>query len=416
MLEAAIIGTGPYGLSIAAHFRRLGVSYRIFGRPMDSWLSHMPKGMLLKSDGFASNIYDPGEQFTLKQFCLERGIDYTDLGTPVRLETFSAYGLAFRDRLVPNLEEKLVVRVDSRRDGFLLELETGETLTAKRVILAVGITHFSYVPPQLRQLPSEFLSHSFQHSELESWRGRSVAVIGAGSSAIDLAGLLHEAGADVQLVARDKALKFHVKMQMDRPRSLWQQVRSPVSGLGPGLRTRFFADAPNVFRHLPERYRLETVRTFLGPAGGWFAKEKVMGKVPLVLGFSPVQAEILDNRVCLHLRAEDGTERKIHPEHVIAATGYKFDLNRLSFLSPQVRTGIRTVEGTPVLSSSFESSLPGLHFVGLAAANTFGPVMRFAFGAGYTARHLTQSVAKSASRGQAWSSVPGVQTIKNTGR
>jgi hypothetical protein len=413
MLEAAIIGTGPYGLSIAAHFRRLGVPYRIFGRPMDSWLSHMPKGMLLKSDGFASNIYDPSEQFTLKQFCLERGINYADLGTPVRLETFSAYGLAFRDRLVPNLEEKLVVRVDSRQDGYLLELETGETLTAKRVILAVGITHFSYVPPQLRQLPSEFLSHSFQHSELASWRGRSVAVIGAGSSAIDLAGLLHEAGADVQLVARDKALKFHIRMQMDKPRSLWQQVRSPVSGLGPGLRTRFFADAPNVFRHLPERYRLETVRTFLGPAGGWFAKEKVMGKVPLVLGFSPVRAEILDNRVCLHLRAEDGAEQKIHPEHVIAATGYKFDLNRLTFLSPQVRTGIRTVEGAPVLSSSFESSLPGLHFVGLGAANTFGPVMRFAFGAGYTARQLTQKVAKWASRGRAWSTVPGVQTIKN---
>ena len=38
MLETAIIGTGPYGLSIAAHFRRRGIPYRIFGRPMDSWL------------------------------------------------------------------------------------------------------------------------------------------------------------------------------------------------------------------------------------------------------------------------------------------------------------------------------------------------------------------------------------------
>ena len=63
MLETAIIGTGPYGLSIAAYLRRLGISYRIFGRPMDSWISHMPKGMMLKSDGFASNIYAPGAQF-----------------------------------------------------------------------------------------------------------------------------------------------------------------------------------------------------------------------------------------------------------------------------------------------------------------------------------------------------------------
>ena len=139
MLETAIIGTGPYGLSIAAHFRQLGIPYRIFGRPMDSWLRHMPKGMLLKSDGFASNIFDPGREFTLKQFCLERGSEYADLGTPVRLETFAAYGLAFKDRMISDLEEKLVVEVDPCQDGFLLRIETGETLTAKRVILAVGI-------------------------------------------------------------------------------------------------------------------------------------------------------------------------------------------------------------------------------------------------------------------------------------
>ena len=215
MLEAAIIGAGPYGLSVAAHFRRFGIPFRIFGRPMDSWLSHMPKGMLLKSDGFASNICDPGGEFTLRQFCLERRIEYADMGTPVRLETFAAYGLAFRDRMVPDLEEKLVVSVDPCQDGFLLELENGETLMAKRVILAVGITHFRHVPANLQHLPSEFLSHSFQHSELESFRGRSVVVIGAGSSAIDLAGLLYEADADVQLVARDKTLVFHEKTPMD---------------------------------------------------------------------------------------------------------------------------------------------------------------------------------------------------------
>lgn len=414
MLETAIIGTGPYGLSIAAHLRSRGISYRIFGRPMDSWRSHMPKGMLLKSDGFASNICDPGKEFTLKQFCLERGIEYADMGTPVGLETFSAYGLAFRDRMVPDLEEKLVHRIDRCNNHFLLELETGETLTAKRVILAIGITHFQYLPANLSHLPSGFISHSFQHSELESFRGRSVAIIGAGSSAIDLAGLLHEVGADVQLVARNKALKFHEKMQMDKPRSLWQQIRSPLSGLGPGLKSRFFADAPNIFHHLPERFRLESVRKHLGPSGGWFAKEKVIGKVQLELGFSPVHAEILNNRVCLHLRAEDGTERKIHADHVVAATGYKVDLNRLTFLSSALRDKIQVVEGAPVLSSTFESSQPGLYFVGLAAANSFGPVMRFAYGAAYTARHLTQRISKLASNRQEWSTVPGTQTIKNT--
>ena len=392
MLEAAIVGAGPYGLSIAAHFHVLGVPHRIFGRPMDSWVSHMPKGMLLKSDGFASNLSDPRGDFSLKRFCFENGIDYADMGTPVRLETFSAYGRAFQERMVPDLEDKLVENVDRHEDGFVLTLEDGEEVRTKRVVFAVGITHFQHVPAVLQQLPSEFLSHSFQVSEVDGFQGQRVVVIGAGSSAIDLAALLYEAGADVQLVARARALLFHEKMPMDKPRSLWQKVRSPLSGLGPGIRSRMFADAPGVFRYLPENYRLQTVRTFLGPAGGWFAKEKVMGKVPLVLGSSLERAEISDRHVSLRLRSDDGSTRSIDAEHVIAATGYKVDVSRLTFLNAVLRDKIKLLQGAPVLSSSFESSTSGLFFVGLAAANSFGPVMRFACGAGYTARRLSRKL------------------------
>jgi len=135
MIETAIIGAGPYGLSIAAHFRSRSIPFRIFGRPMDSWLAHMPKGMMLKSDGFASNIYDPGSKFTLKQFCTERGIEYADMGIPVRLATFGEYGLAFRDRMVPELEDKVVTGVERSADGFRLQLDDGEEVKARRVVL-----------------------------------------------------------------------------------------------------------------------------------------------------------------------------------------------------------------------------------------------------------------------------------------
>lgn len=392
MLQTAIIGAGPYGLSLAAHFHQLGVSFRIFGRPMDSWLVHMPKGMLLKSDGFASNISDPNREFTLGQFCAERGITYADMGLPVQLETFSAYGLAFRDRVVPELEEKLVVNVESVPDGFQLQLEDGETFTAKRVVLAVGITHFDYIPPSLESLPVNFVSHSSRHRNLERFRGRSVVVVGAGSSAIDLAGLLHDAGADVQLVARNRELKFHER-QKDGKRSLWERIRRPKSGLGPGLKSRFFSDAPMVFRYLPKSLRLKIVRTHLGPAGGWFSREKVIGRVPLQLGCALESAEVRDGRVHLHVRALDGSKRQISAEHVIAATGFKVDLDRLRFLSGEIRSKINQVENTPVLSSKFESSVPGLYFVGIAAANSFGPLMRFAYGADFAARRVTSAVA-----------------------
>jgi len=408
MLNTAIIGAGPYGLSLAAHLRYRGIPFRIFGRPMDSWLAHMPKGMLLKSDGFASNIYDPADEFTLKCFCTERGINYADTGVPVSLDTFSAYGLAFRHRMVPELEDKLVVRLERSAGGFSLKLDDGETVTARRVVLAVGITHFKYVPANLAHLPAEFLSHSFNHHELEGFRGRSVAVIGGGSSALDFAGLLYDAGAEVQLISRRKSLRFH-SVPTGKPRSWWQQIRHPQSGLGPGMRSRFFADAPMAFHYLPEWLRLETVRKALGPSGGWFSRDKVIGRVPLLLECTPKRAEISQGRVRLSLLEANGSERQILPEHVIVATGYKVDLGRLTFLSTEIRSKIKAVDHTPLLSSNFESSVPGLYFVGIAAANSFGPVMRFAFGAGFAARRITAAMMKSLSKSAA--SVPASAAI-----
>ncbi len=413
MLEIAIVGAGPYGLSAAAHLRVLGVPFRIFGRPMDSWLAHMPKGMMLKSDGFASNIYDPEGGFTLRHFCAENGIEYSDTGLPVSRETFTQYGLAFRERMVPELEEKLVVRVDHSSGAFHLELEDGEVLNARRVVLAVGITHFSHIPSNLVHLPPELLSHSFRHHDLEPFRGRSVVVIGGGASATDLAGLLRETDADVQLVARDTTLKFHGMPQIGKTRSLWQRVRNPQSGLGPGWRSRFFADAPLAFHCWPESLRLKTVRRHLGPSGGWFAKEKVIGKLPVFLGHTALHAEAQGSRVCLKLGAADGRECQMVTDHIIAATGYKVDLERLKFLSSEIRSKVKAVEGTPVLSTDFESSVPGLYFAGVASANSFGPVMRFAFGAGFAARRLAGSMTKSLSLGRAFGAARRAMAVKD---
>ncbi len=400
MLSVAIVGAGPYGLSLAAHFRQRGIPFRIFGRLMDSWLAHMPKGMMLKSDGFASDIYDPEGQLTLRRFCAGQGIEYADTGVPVRIETFVAYGLAFQERMVPELEDKQVSSIERSRNGFLLRLNDGEAVEARQVVLAVGITHFEHVPDNLAHLPQEFLSHSSYHNDLGSFQGRKVVVIGGGSSALDLAGLLHKAGVEVQLVSRRKELKFHTKPN-DKPRSWWQQIRHPQSGLGPGLRSRFFANAPRAFHYLPERLRLELVRRTLGPSGGWFSKDMVTGRVPLLLGHTVKRAEIQDGMVQLHLRAAEGGERTITADHVIAATGYRVQMERLKFLSENIRSSLKVVDGTPVLSSTFESSIPGLHFVGIAAANSFGPVMRFAFGASFAAEHLSRALVKSLSRAQA---------------
>ena len=78
--DVAIIGSGPYGLSIGAHLAARRVDSRVFGRPMHTWQTAMPRGMKLNSDGFASSLYDPANAFTLEHYCKERDLPYQNAG------------------------------------------------------------------------------------------------------------------------------------------------------------------------------------------------------------------------------------------------------------------------------------------------------------------------------------------------
>lgn len=397
MCDVAIIGAGPYGLSIAAHLKARGLDIRILGSPMQTWLKHMPKGMRLKSEGFASSLDDPGSTFTLASYCQQNGVPYADIGLPVPLEIFTSYGLEFQKRFVPEVENKLVVSVQCSSQGFQLCLDNGEVFAASRVVMAIGLTHYEYVPPILSALPAEFVSHSGRHHTLDQFKGREVAVVGAGASALDLAALLHRAGSQVQIIARKPVIRFHDPPETLSP-SLMDQLRNPITGIGPGWKLFLCTNAPLMFRLMPERFRFDKVRQILGPAPGWFIKQEVVGKVPFNLGVTITEARVQNGRVSLQLTDSSGTAREVRTERVIAATGYRVDLRRLHFLHADVLSGIQAVEQTPVLSSNFESSVPGLYFVGTSAANTFGPLLRFAFGARFTARRLSRHLEKSFSR------------------
>ena len=386
--NVAIIGAGPYGLSIATHLRASGIEFRIFGSPLRAWRSQMPKDMFLKSEGFASNLYDPQGDLTLERFCKESGLGYSHHDSPVPLDTFAAYGVAFQQRLVPDLEDELVIALRRVPEGFHLTLDNGETLTARRVIVAVGLSDFRQIPAQLAGLPPEVLTHSAEHYDLSGFKGRDVSVIGGGSSALDVVASLRACGAHARLVARRPAIKWNMPVKL-HPWQRWY----PASGLGGGWRNAFFEHAPMVFRYLPQETRMGIVRRWLGPAGGWPARQAVE-QGPVLLGHSLRSAEYRDGRVHLRLFDHNGRETVIPTDHVIAATGYKVDLRRLGFLASEIRSGLQMAEYTPILSPNFESSVPDLYFVGLAAANTFGPVMRFLLGARYTARRLTRHFAQ----------------------
>ncbi|MGD0493564.1 MAG: NAD(P)-binding domain-containing protein [Steroidobacteraceae bacterium] len=390
VVDIAIIGAGPYGLSLAAHLSRTGKSFRIFGEPMRFWSNHMPRGMRLKSEGFASSLYDPDAEFTLERYCQEQGLPYAHVGLPVPLATFIAYGREFQRRYVPRLERVDVAKLQERSPGFELTTAAGESLRARSVVVATGIGSFTYLPPALQGLPSTLVSHSSQHADLSPLKGRRVLVLGGGSSAIDIAALLKDGGAAVELVARTESIKFHDPP--NEPRPLVERILEPRSGLGTGWRSRLSCDMPLVFHALPENLRIRVVERHLGPAPCWFTRDAIVDKVPLHLGATLEGAEATGSGIRVTI-SQNGEKKRIEAEHVIAGTGFKVALSRLAFLDETLRSRIRSTIDSPILGRRFESSVPGLYFVGISAANSFGPLLRFAFGANYAARRLSRHLA-----------------------
>ncbi len=402
--HAVIIGAGPYGLSLAAHFREVGIPFRVFGHPMHTWKTQMPVGMKLKSDGFASSLSAGSQSFTIGEWSAKNGRPYHDTLIPVPLEDFIHYGEDFARRFVPNLEQKNVTSVQRDGDKYRVELETGEEFRAERVILAMGVGSFHFIPKFLRGLPQGTVSHSSDHREFEHFAGKDVTVLGRGASSLNAAVLLSELGAKVTLISRSR--KIHIHEPTSDTRSLYARVRHPLSPLGVGVRSWMASAWPDLFRILPAAVRRVIVFKHLGPAGGTALQGRIHGKFPTLLGWSIDSVEELrtdaatdEPQLKVVLSGPDGEKRDHVTSHIIAGTGYRVELSRLGFLSESIASTIRLEpNGQPTLNRNFESTASGIYFVGPAAAASFGPLLRFAAGSQYAATRVTEHVQRALSR------------------
>jgi FAD-dependent urate hydroxylase len=390
VVEVAVIGAGPYGLSVAAHLRGLRVPVRVFGKPMSFWQDHTPKGLTLKSDAFASNLSAPGDDFPLERFYRETGrTDYSPLGLRVPAEVLTEYGQEFQRRYVSDVDEAQVVKLARTGNGFDLLLETGEQLSARKVIVASGLLSLSHIPDSFASVPPSMLSHSSAHHDLSKFSGRRVIVVGGGQSACETAALLNEQGAEVTLLTRRPLFWYDPANEdkLNAHRGLWRRVRRPNFGLGPGWRTWFWSEMPHWFAYLPRDVRHRKAHTLFGPAGSGWIKHRVDGVVPIFTG-ALRDVAVRADEVRLSV---DTTEKSVTlaADHIIAATGYRGDISRLPFINMK-RTEISSVGGVPVLNHAFESSVPGLHFVGYMSAATFGPSMRFIYGTRFAARRVSR--------------------------
>lgn len=347
--------------------------------------------MFLKSEGCASNLSDPSGRSSLAQYCAEQKLPYGEWGTPVAREVFTQYALCFQRKLVPNVENVTVTAVERSSGGFALRLSSGETLNAQQVIMATGMEHSAYIPEAIAQLPKELWSHTSEHYDLSHFKGADITVIGGGQSALETAALLSEEGASVHLLVREPSLVWN-PVPESSPRSFFDRLRYPRTGLGDGLSYWMYCNTPQLFYHLPRLTRVKKANTVLGPAGAWWLKSRVIGRMPILSSHFVFGAEARGNRAILQI-VGNGQPRNLTTDHVIAATGYRFDLRRQLCLSQNLRSQLRHEEQLPKLSSYFESSVHGLYFTGFASTNAFGPMMRFMIGTNYTAKRILKHIS-----------------------
>ncbi|HEV8461223.1 MAG TPA: FAD-dependent oxidoreductase [Gaiellaceae bacterium] len=384
--DVAILGAGPYGLAAAAHLHAAnGLEIRLFGDPMSFWHEQMPRGMVLRSPYVASNIADPERSLTLDGYQEQTR---RQLPKPVALEQFVDYGRWFQAQTVPgpHRDRRRVARI-ARNGSFRLDLVDGDSVSAGRVIVAAGIMPFAWTPPAFRNLPPELASHSSVHRDLSRFRGRRVLVIGGGQSALESAALLHELGAEVEVLVRAGRIYFlrraHGILHQLGP--LTRALFAPAE-VGPAGISRLVS-TPDLYRRLPrsvqDRFSVRSLR----PAGAAWLQSRLEG-VPMTFNAAVTAAREENGQVELTL-ADASTRRA---DHVLLATGYRVDIAGYRFLPSELLQGISRVGGYPRLRRGFESSVPGLHFLGAPSAWSFGPLMRFVAGTEFAAPALTRAV------------------------
>jgi hypothetical protein len=406
-----IVGAGPYGLALAHVLSQAGIETTTIGTPLGSWRGEMPRGMLLKSEGHASSIITSDAGLTLRSYCAEVGAEYQDIGLPVPLEVFASYGEWFQERAVPEVRPELVERITRGPQGFDVALQTGETVPAGRVVVATGIGRFAHIPPELRDAPGSTVSHTSRLRDPGVFAGRRVAVVGAGQSALESAALIREAGGEPIVLARRRALVWNSEPDPG-PVARRGRLRRPWSPLGPGWPLFVYSHLAAGYPALPETIRRTRARSTLGPAGGWWLHPRIEGLVEVRCGTRILGWQAKGEGLQLELAGPDGGST-LDVDHVLCGTGYRVDLGRLELLDPTVREQVLTSHGAPILSRTLESTVPGLHFTGAMAMDTFGPLMRFVCGAEFAARRFHDSLmgralfkSRRATRGSASRRVP----------
>lgn len=369
MLDLVIIGAGPYGISIAAHAQANGLSYELLGYPMDFWKNTMPQDMFIRTPYEYIQFPDINDELTIERFREETG---AELVNPLPRPTFVRYAMWFAEKTGVKFTPELVKTLEVDVDVFHVTTETRQVISARNVVISTGIEHYKHLPDLYKNLPSHLVSHTSGYTHFDQFAGKSIAVIGSGQSAWEAAGLLHIAGAYVELIYRRESANY-------------------AGGPADEIALRELGD---VFYNLTVEEKQEEWGQSPGSVAH-FLRSYVEGKVHENGSTQVVAAKATeDNRIALTLSSG---ETRVY-DHVLSASGFRIHVDKVPFLNEHARGNLVRDDGYeafPKLSETFESSISGLYFSGPLSSHSHGPTFRFILGLKKTASTIIPAIANT---------------------
>jgi lysine/ornithine N-monooxygenase len=384
-LDVAVIGAGPFGMSVAAHLPHRKV--RVFGEPMQTWRTRMPPDMLLRSDWEETSLSAPGDRGAIDLWARATGEGREE---PIPLQKFLRYADWFRHTFVRESDPADVAQLDRANGRFRITTTAGDEVDARRVVVAVGVTPFPYAPPPFQAAMGDGVAFAIERQDYGAYAGGRVVVVGGGQGGLEAAALALRAGAEVELIVRSR-LRWFTDREPYRPRGPIRRrlyrLAYPVVGYGPPPLNRL-ALHPDAFAALPRPLRQRVAARILRAGGSPWVRSVVQDRITVTEGVAVLDLRRRDGDFELGL--SDGSTRRA--DAVVVSAGFRFALDRLEFLSPQVGSAIAVEDDWPVLDRCFRSTDPDVLFVGFAAERRFGPIARFVSGSRFTAHRARQAL------------------------
>ncbi|MEN6440293.1 MAG: FAD-dependent oxidoreductase [Syntrophobacter sp.] len=202
--DVVILGSGPAGLQAAVHAVRARVKVAVLGRVQSSSL-------------FKAHIEN-----------------YCCINTVVTGEQVLAEGRLQAEKFGAVIMDQDVLGLERSGDGrFLVSIESGETLLAWSIILAMGVSRNRLNVPGEKELLGKGVSYCVD-CDANFFRNQTVAVVGDGSAAAFGALALLLTSGDVHLVSRDHEISEHLRYQLECSSIQIHKGRSVKRILGTG--------------------------------------------------------------------------------------------------------------------------------------------------------------------------------------